>query len=186
MPPSKKRGILLCTLVVGRFVGPSVGRPKLVRVIAQQCLDLWSSNLTWRLGWSVHEAYEVIRLKVTVTLNLKSLSEWLPAPTLHGGWAWLVNGPYWCWGHLVKGQGHSDLEREKLVRMITHHCLHPWPSNLTWRLRWPVDDPYRFWGHWVKGQGNSDLEPEKACPNDNSTLRAPMTLKLNMEAGGVQ
>ena len=39
MPPSKKRCILLCTC---RSVGLSVCRPRLVRVITQQCLDLWS------------------------------------------------------------------------------------------------------------------------------------------------
>ena len=38
--------------------------------------------------------------------------------------------------------------------MITQHCLHPWPSNLTWILGWPVDDPYWFWGHRVKSQGH--------------------------------
>ena len=28
----------------------------------------------------------------------------------------------------------TDLEREKLVRVITQHCLHLWLSNLTLRL----------------------------------------------------
>ena len=36
----------------------------------------------------------------------------------------------------VKGQGHSDIEREKLVRVITWQCLNLWPSNLTWT---PID-----------------------------------------------
>ena len=108
---------------VGRSVGPSVGRPKLVRVITQQFLDVWSSNLTWRLGLTSRWPLLILgligsKVKVTVTFNGKIIL--------------------------------------KLVRVITQQCLHPWPSNLTWRLgltsRWPLLIL------WVKGQGHSDLE----------------------------
>jgi hypothetical protein len=50
----------------------------LVQVITWQCLDPMSSNFTWVLGMPYWRPLLILRsnVKVTVTLNMKSLSEW--------------------------------------------------------------------------------------------------------------
>ena len=72
--PLRRRGVY-CFAQACRYVGPSVGRPKLAQVITQQFLDVWSSNLTWRLVLTSRWPLLILGLigsKVKVTVTLKS------------------------------------------------------------------------------------------------------------------
>ena len=93
--------------------------------------------------------FEVTMSKVKVTFNDKMVTanflENNYLLTFHISqydWSWLVDVPYWLWGHQVKFEGHSDLEWKTGFRWLSWKPFITKSSYFTCKLvktiRWPL------------------------------------------------
>ena len=75
-----------------------------------------------------------------------------------------VDDPYWFWGHLLKGQGHGNLQLKNGFLSITKECLCWGTSYLVCRLvqtsKWPLLNLFDFevTRSNVEGHGNLQLK----------------------------
>ena len=127
------------------------------------------------------------KVKVTVTLNPKFFSGQLlneftyRHQTLWICWWLPTDYPYSFWCLQVKGEGHSDLESENLVRKITRECIlaiaFTYGHQTLWICWWWLaNDPYSFWV--CRSKVNSYLKPENLLRKKTPRTYSAMVITL--------
>jgi hypothetical protein len=170
-------------------VGLSVGRPKLVRVIPKQCLYIWSTNFTWALCMT--SRWPILILRSTGQCHWPWT--WKPCPSDNLTMPWPnVFKLYMGIGYAilkttidfeVKCQGHSDLEHEILVWMMTWQCLDPMSSNLTWVLGMTSRCPLFILRSSRQRSRSQWPWTWNFCRSDNLKMTWPTVSKINMGIG---